>query len=81
MVHAFGIRCDHLAANLARDVQHAAVGVHSVLEILRREIVKVLLGESALLELHDLAHHRMPEVELQILVIGKEISHYFEFCL
>ena len=69
VVHALGIRSNDLAADLARDLQHAAVGVHSVFEILRREIVEVLFGETALFQLHDLAHHRMPKVELQIFVI------------
>ena len=69
VVHALGIRSNDLAADLARDLQHAAVGVHSVFEILRREIVEVLFGETALFQLHDLAHHRMLEVELQILIV------------
>ena len=69
VVHALGVEGDHLAADLAGDLQHAAVGVHSVFEILRRIVVEVFLGETALFQLHDLAHQRMLEVELQILVI------------
>ena len=69
VVHALGVGGDHLAADLAGDLQHAAVGVHSVFEILRRIVVEVFLGETALFQLHDLAHQRMLEVELQILVI------------
>ena len=69
VIHALGIRSDDLAADFTGDLQHAAVGVHGVFEILRREIVEVFLGEAALFQLHDLAHQRMLEVELQILVI------------
>ena len=69
VVDALGIRSNDLAADLAGDFEHPAVGVHRVVEILRRIVVEVLLGKSALLELHNLAHHRMLEVELQILVI------------
>jgi len=46
-----------LGADLAGDLQHAAVVVHRVVEILRRIVVEVLLRETALLQLHDLAHH------------------------
>ena len=69
VVHLLGIGGDRLAAHLAGDLQHAAVGIHRILEILRRVIIEVLLGEAALLQLHDPAHQRMPQVELQILVI------------
>ena len=69
VIDALGIRSDDLAANFTGDLQHAAVGVHGVFEILRREIVEVFLGEAALFQLHDLAHHRMLEVELQILIV------------
>ena len=69
VVHTLGVGGDHLAADLAGDLQHAAVVVHRVVEILRRIVVEVLLRETALLQLHDLAHQRMLEVELQILVI------------
>ena len=67
--NTLGVGGDHLAADLAGDLQHAAVVVHRVVEILRRIVVEVLLRETALLQLHDLAHQRMLEVELQILVI------------
>ena len=69
VVDPLGVGRDHLAAHLAGDLKHAAVGVHRVLEVLRCVVVEILLGEAALLELHDLAHHRMLEVELQILII------------
>ena len=69
VVNTLGVGGDHLAADLAGDLQHAAVVVHRVVEILRRIVVEVLLRETALLQLHDLAHQRMLEVELQILVI------------
>ena len=69
VIHALGIGSDHVAAHLARDRQHLAVGVHGVFEILRRIIIGVLLGESALFQFHDLTHQRMLEVVLQILVI------------
>ena len=69
VVHALGVGCDHLAADLTGDLQHAAVVVHRVVEILRCVVVEVLLRETALFQLHDLAHQRMLEVELQILII------------
>ena len=69
VVHTLGVGGDHVAAHLARDRQHLAVGVHGVFEILRRIIIGVLLGESALFQFHDLTHQRMLEVVLQILVI------------
>ena len=69
VVHAFGVGGDHLAADLAGDLQHAAVVVHRVFEILRRIVVEVFLRETALFQFHDLAHQRMLEVELQILII------------
>ena len=69
VIHALGIGSNDLAADFTGDLQHAAVGVHGVFEILRREIVEVFLGEAALFQLHDLAHHRMLEVELQILIV------------
>ena len=69
VVHTLGVGGDHLAADLAGDLQHAAVVVHRVVEILRCIVVEVLLRETALFQLHDLAHQRMLEVELQILVI------------
>ena len=69
VVDPLGVGRDDLAAHLAGDFEHAAVGIHGVVEILRSIVVEVLLGETALLELHDLAHRGMLEVELQILVI------------
>ena len=69
MVDALGVRCDNVAAHLAGDLHDAAVRVHSILEILRSVIVEILLGKAALLQLHDLLHQRMRELELQILVI------------
>lgn len=39
VVDAFGIRGDHVAADLADDLHHAAVAVLRVLEIGRRIIV------------------------------------------
>ncbi len=69
VVDPFGVGRNDVAAHFAGDFQHATVGVHRVVEILRCVVVEVFLGEAALLQLHDLAHHRMLEVELQILVI------------
>ena len=69
VVDTLGIGGDYIAANLAGNLQHAAVVVHRVFEILRRIVVEVFLRETALLQLHDLAHQRMLEVELQILII------------
>ena len=69
VVDTLGIRRDHLAANLAGNLQYAAVVVHRIVVILRRIVVEILLGETALFQLHDLPHQRVVEVELQILVI------------
>lgn len=94
VIDSLGVRSDHVAAHFADDFHHAAVAVLSVLEIDRRVVVRVLVGISFLLELHDLLHQRMIHVELEILCVQKEISHsvyrilyrygrgrYFEFCL
>ena len=69
VVHTLGIRGDHVAAHLAGDLEHAAVRVHCIVEILRRIVVQLLVGKPALLQLHDLPHQRMIQMELQILVI------------
>ena len=69
VIHLLCIRGNDVTADFARDAEHAAVGVHRILEILRRIVVEILLGEAALLQLHDPAHHRMLQLELQILVI------------
>ena len=69
VVHTLGVGGDHVAAHLAGDLQHAAVGVHRVVEILRRIVVERLVGEAAFLQFHDLPHQRMIQMELQILVI------------
>ena len=69
VVHTLGIRGDHVAAHLAGDLEHAAVRVHCIVEILRRIVVQLLIGKPALLQLHDLPHQRMIQMELQILVI------------
>ena len=69
VVDALGVRRNDVAAHAAGDLQHAAVRVHRVVEILRSVVVEILLGKTALLQLHDLPHQRMVEVELQILVI------------
>ena len=75
VIDSLGVRGDHVAAHFADDFHHAAVAVLSVLEIDRRVVVRILVGISFLLELHDLLHQRMIHVELEILVVQKEISH------
>ncbi len=64
VVDLLGIGRDDLAADLAHDVEHAAVRVQSILRILRSVVVDGGIGEVALFELDDLAHQRMRKMIL-----------------
>ena len=69
LVDILGVGGDHVGADVTRDLQHAAVAVHGILEVGRCVVVEILLREVLLAQLHDLLHQRMVQLELQVLII------------
>ena len=75
-IDSFGIGCNDVSADVARELADAIVGIEGILKVLGSIVVGILVGKVALLEFNDALHQRIIlKLELQFGMISIEICH------
>ena len=69
LINTLGIGRNHITTYSARNLHYATIIIHSILKVMRRIVIERCFRESTLLQFHNLLHHRMREVVLQIFII------------
>ena len=79
-VNALGIVGNGGSGQFARDVEHAVVVVHRVVEVERRIVVGVLVAEISFLQFHDALHQRVVQLKAQFCVVSIIVCHVVTCC-
>ncbi len=77
VIDPFGVGCQHITTHLTDDLHHTGVAIHRILEVEGCVVVGAFICVVALLEIDDLLHQRVVEVEAQVFIVGKKVCHFF----